>query len=265
MSFYFVLNDHHPTIRKIFQKSANLIPHFQLGPFHFELFDALDDFCTYHVRCGDFKKTINFFDIDAVDLSFCNFRSNVDFVHFVWENYDKFPVQKFAITILPQDDAPVPFRLEDTRLLYLEHYRAPSDGWWKDRENCVQCVGDFHTSLLALCACQLRRDDCPCIVCRRQPPYLRDICSNAYFLNLPDFELNSHTTFQRYVYAVNSGLVSTRKLLPPDFPTIQLVFYHDTFETKTHADCPGGQSWQGTLQRDFDIPADAILALLDEN
>jgi len=31
MSFYFVLNDHHPTIRKIFQKSANLIPHFQLG------------------------------------------------------------------------------------------------------------------------------------------------------------------------------------------------------------------------------------------
>jgi len=48
MSFYFVLNDYHHTIRKIVQKSANLFPHFQLGSFHFELFHALADFCTYH-------------------------------------------------------------------------------------------------------------------------------------------------------------------------------------------------------------------------
>jgi len=217
------------------------------------------------MRCGDFEITINFFGIDAVDSPFCDFRSNVDFVHFVWEHYIKFPVQKFAITILPKDDAPVPFQLEDTRLLYLKHYRALGDGWWKDRENCVTCVGDFHTSLLALCACQLRRDESPCIVCRRQPPSLRDLCSNAYFLNLRDFKLNSHTTFQQYVYAVNSGLVMIRKLLPPDFPLIQLSFVSDTFDTKTHPNCPGGRSWNGTLQREFDIPADAILALSDEN
>ena len=132
-------------------------------------------------------------------------------------------------------------------------------------EKIVLCVVDFHTSLLALCACQLRRDESPCIVCRRQPPSLRDLCSNAYFLNLRDFKLNSHTTFQQYVYAVNSGLVMIRKLLPPDFPLIQLSFVSDTFDTKTHPNCPGGRSWNGTLQREFDIPADAILALSDEN
>jgi len=204
----------------MFQKVENLIPHFQLGSFHFELFHALDDYCTYHVRCGDFKITINFCGVDADDSPFRDFRSNVDFVHFIWENYDKFPTQKFAITILPRDNDPVPFRLEDTMLLYLKHYRALSDGWWKDRENCVQCVRDFHTSLLALSACQLRRDDCLCIVCRRQPPSLRDVCSNEYFRNLQDFELNANTTFQRYVYAVNSGLVPFEQFLPPNFPTI---------------------------------------------
>jgi len=128
MSYYIVLKENHPTVRKIFQKSANLIPHFQLGSFHFELFHALDDFCTYHVRCGDFKITIHFYGVDANDSIFCKFRSNVDFVHFVWENHAKFPVKKFTITILPQNNAPVPFRLEDTRLLHLKHYRAFSDG-----------------------------------------------------------------------------------------------------------------------------------------
>ena len=217
------------------------------------------------MRCGDFKITINFFGVDADDSSFCDFRSNVDFFHFVWENYDKFPIRKFAITILPRDNSPVPFRLEDTRLLYLKHYRALSDGWWNNRENCVQRVGDFHTSLIALSACQLRRDECPCIVCRRQPPSLRDICSNEYFLNLQDFELNANTTLQRYVYAVKSGLVPFENLLHPDFPIIQLVFYYDTFETKTHPDCPGGRSWNGTIHRDFEVISDAISALSDKN
>jgi len=60
MSFYMILNEYHPTILKIFQKRENLIPHFQLGSSHFELFHALDDYCTYHVRCGDFKITIKF-------------------------------------------------------------------------------------------------------------------------------------------------------------------------------------------------------------
>jgi len=70
---------------------------------------------------------------------------------------------------------------------------------------------------------------------------------------------------QRYVSAVNSGLKCTRKLLPPNFPTIQLIFHYDTFETKIHPDCPGGRSLHGTIHRDFDIPSDVISALSDIN
>ena len=127
MSFY-ILNEYHPTLRKIFQICEILIPHFQLGSFQFQLFHVLDDFGSYHMRCDDFEITVKFYGVDADDSLFCDFRSNVDFVHFVWENYDKFPIQKFAITILPQDNAPVPFCLEDTRMLYLKHYRALGDG-----------------------------------------------------------------------------------------------------------------------------------------
>ena len=73
------------------------------------------------------------------------------------------------------------------------------------------------------------------------------------------------TTFQRYVYAVNSGLLPFEKLLPSDFPTIRLVFYYDTFETKTHPDCRGVRSWHCTINRDFEVISDAISALSDKN
>jgi len=154
MSFFIILNDHHPNIRLIFQKSENLIPHFQIGSFQFELFQELDDCCAYHVRCGNFKIIIKVYGVDEDDSLFCNYRSNVDFIHFVWEIFERYPIQKFAITVLPRDNAPIPLRLEGTRLLYLKHYRALSDGWWKDRDNCFECVSNFQISLTAVSACQ---------------------------------------------------------------------------------------------------------------
>ena len=235
LSFFIILDDH-PNIRLIFQKGVKLIPNFELESFHFTLIQALNESCVYHVGCGNFKIIMNIFCVDAD--SRCDYRSNVDFVHFVWEHYERYPIKKFAITILLRDNAPIPLRLEGTRLLFLKHYRALSEGWWKDRDNCVECVANFHISLTIVSACQQPADDCLCIVCRRQPPSLRDLCSNAYFHTLQHFELNANTIFQRYMYAVNSGLVCTSKLIPPNFPTIQLIFYYDTFETNIHSDCP---------------------------
>jgi len=150
MSFDIILDDHHPTIRLIFQNGENVIPNFEIGSFLFELLQALIDSCVYRVRSGDFDTKVIFYGIDAETLY--NYRSNVDFVHFVWEHFERFPLRKFAITILPRDNAPTPFRLEGTRLLYLKHYRAISDGCWKDRGNCVECVYNFHISLQNLSA-----------------------------------------------------------------------------------------------------------------
>ena len=148
LSFFFIILDDHPTIRLIFQKGVNLIPNFEIESFQFTLIQAWNDSCVYQVRCGNFKIIMNIFGVDAD--SRWDYRSNVDFVHFVWEHYERYPIKKFAITILPRDNAPNPLRLEGTRLLYRKHYRALSDGWWKNRDNCVDCVANFHLSLTAV-------------------------------------------------------------------------------------------------------------------
>jgi len=81
---------------------------------------------------------VNFYGVDAD--SRCDYRSIVDFVRFVWEHFERYPIRKLATTFLPLDNAPTLLRLEDTRLLHLKHYRAISDGWWKDRDNCAECL-----------------------------------------------------------------------------------------------------------------------------
>ena len=131
VSFIMILNEH-LTIRLIFQKDQNVIQNFNISSVWFELVQVLNDSCIYRVRTGYFGILMNFYGIDAD--SRCEYRSNVDFVHFVWEHFERFPIRTFAITVLPLDNAPTPLRLEDTRFLYLKHYRAFSDGRWKDRK-----------------------------------------------------------------------------------------------------------------------------------
>jgi len=133
-----LIPDEHPTIRLIFQKGQKVIQNFNIGSFRFELVQVLNDSCIYGVRSGDFDIILHFYGVDAD--SRCDYRSIVDFVCFVWEHFERYPIRKLAITVLPLDNAPTLLRSEDTRLLHLKHYRAISDGWWKDRENCAECL-----------------------------------------------------------------------------------------------------------------------------
>jgi len=87
ISGYMILNDDHPIIRLIFQKGPNVIHHLIIGFFHFELLHKYPDICIYRVRLGYFNAMIFFVGIDT-DSS-CNYRSNVDFVHFIWDNFER--------------------------------------------------------------------------------------------------------------------------------------------------------------------------------
>jgi len=83
---------------------------------------VVKDSCTYRVREGGFDIIVFFYGIEADSRS--DYRSNVDFAHFIWDNFERFSIRKLAITILPSDDAPTPPRLfvtlpSNTRLLYL--------------------------------------------------------------------------------------------------------------------------------------------------
>jgi len=99
-----MIADEHRTIRLIYQKFQNVIQNFNIGSFQFEFVQVFNDSCIYHVRSGDFGIIVKLYGVDAD--SRCDYRSNVDFVHFVWEHFERYPIRKFAITVLPLDNAP---------------------------------------------------------------------------------------------------------------------------------------------------------------
>ena len=144
----------------------------------------------------------------------CNYRSNENFVHFIWDHFERFSIRKLAITLLPTPSATTPLHLfdtllENTRLLYLRYYRAASDDWWKDRKNCDQCIYINRLTLMALSTCRQSENNRSSIICKRQPPSLRDLSSDAYFRDIRHFDFNVNTTFSQYVNAVDSDLVYT--------------------------------------------------------
>ena len=134
----------------------------------------------YRVRLDNFNMTMSFFGIDAD--SRCDYRSNVDFVHFMWHNFERFSVRKIAITILPSDNRkplfPHPFPIPIfTKLVYLKYYRAFS-------ENCDVCTAIHRETTKHLADCSENESNCSCIMCKLQPPSLRNICSDIYFRNI---------------------------------------------------------------------------------
>jgi len=114
-----------------------------------------------------------------------------------------------------------------------------------------------------LVTCPLPESNCSCIMCKRQPSSLRNICSDIYFRNMQNFELTVFTTFEQYVSAVNSEQVHFEQ--PPELTSMRIWYLYDTFGIKFHRYCPGEGSWQGQISSTFEVISDAILALSDEN
>ena len=82
---------------------------------------------------------------------------------------------------------------------------------------------------MPLHACDLS-DGCACKICTRQPPTLAACAQHVLFnytLHLDGFQLDVHSTHNRYVYAARSNRVSRENLLPPEAPVISVSFYYD--------------------------------------
>jgi len=100
--------------------------------------------------------------------------------------------------------------------------------------------------------------------CKRQPPSLRNICSDKYFRDLRHFSFTNSTTFNQYVDAVLSQRVPRERLIPPGFPSLLFSFSYNTFDAKFHRTCPGIRSWHGQISSTFELDSDAISSLTDE-
>jgi hypothetical protein len=230
----------------MFQKHNDYIPSFNINEFKFELISIKDryDMFRYTVSCRGFGMVFLLVGFDVT--RFCNHISNVDFVHFVWDNYRRFSFKKYAINVIPTSTT-MP------RMLCLQYYRAKSDGW-KDNGNCDDCVMENKLALLPLTDCRL--DDCSCTICARQPPSLAHLANHVllnYTLSLKRFTLNEDTTYQQYVYACRSPHVLISNRLPPEYPTIRLWFRcEQDSHFRSHRDCPGSGGWDSTMEREYE-------------
>ena len=165
---------------------------FTLEGFEFDVLDhqVTEDIVIYDLTYGEFKTRLHVWGIDSVRP--CGPESNVDFVHFVWDNTEDFSCLNYSITVLP----PLPTCSRPPQTLYLCHHRAESEGW-KHPRGCSGCASMRSSELSIFNFYCKSPDPCLCFICRRQPPSLAASASNILFkfvFNLDLFQLRRDTT-----------------------------------------------------------------------
>jgi hypothetical protein len=151
-------------LRRIFRQDLDPLDNFYIHGFLFEFSCADDDedIFYYDISCGDFRMSFVFYGIDTTDN--CDTPSNLDFVQFIWLNYECFNFAKYSLTFVRRDYPSLP------ELLCLKYYRAESTGW-TDSIHYGSCVARLQNRLHPVTRC-LRPDDCSCTICiLHLPPY----------------------------------------------------------------------------------------------
>ena len=175
-------------VRCIFRQEPDPLDNFYIHGFLFKISGADDeDIYYYDISCGDFWLPFAFYGIDTTDNS--DTSSNLDFVQFIWLNYERFTFANYCLTFVRRDYLSLP------ELVCLKYYRAESDGW-RDTIHCGSCIARLQNRLRPMTG-YLRPNDCSCTICRRQPPSLLASASNTLFhlvLELDRFALTNETT-----------------------------------------------------------------------
>jgi hypothetical protein len=169
----FIASHDNPILKTILQRHDDYIEQFNIDEIEFLLigFKPGYDVFQYVVSCENFSMIFLIIGIDTSRP--CNPLSNVDFVHFIRDNYRRFNFKKYAITLLPSTTLLLP------QMLCLQYYRRKRDGW-KDYGNCDDCVMEnIHNLRHISDCCQL--DICSCNICARQPPSLPHLATHVLF------------------------------------------------------------------------------------
>ena len=166
--------------------------------------------------------------------------------------------RKHAIAILPDPDC---FKL---RLLCLRHYVVPSLGW-SFGSGCAICRDVSREQVRPTTGCLAPDVACSCTICARQPNSLRDLAFNAHFLlvlNIERFKLTRNVTYSQYRFACESGRVDIERLLPPDFPSITVLYNFSCCSSRpAHATCSPVQSWIAAATGHFSSQMDAVSSI----
>jgi hypothetical protein len=160
----------------------------------------------------------------------CGRRSNVDFVHYMWQNRDMAVFQRHVLTFLPIS----PFT--HRRLLCIRYYKVASTAW-SFTSGCVTCADNFRERLRHNTGCVAPDEACVCNIFRRQPPTLRDMALLTLCImsiNMPRFEVTRYVTYGQYVGALTSGRATGTGLLPPEFPYISTSYQYANHYTRLY-------------------------------
>ena len=179
-----------PIIHFIFQKR-----YYQKFIFYLASVDDEQDLFHYVVSSGDFRITVAVFGIDTTNH--CGPFSNVDFVHYVLDNFLCFSYKKYAIAFLPSS------KPNKSKLMCLKYYRAESDGW-KDSANCDDSIERHMDVLRPYHPCSLPAE-CSCNLGTLQLLSVLDFTRHTLFnftFHIDRFTLTVEKTYQQYVHAV---------------------------------------------------------------
>jgi len=93
------------------------------------------DTVEYTLTHGEFRARLNVIGIDSVT---CRTDTNVDFVHFFWENFEQFSCTRYSITPLPPHVDPS----SRPQTLNLAHHKGESNGW-RHQNGCTMCSSEY--------------------------------------------------------------------------------------------------------------------------
>jgi hypothetical protein len=137
VTVYVALTDH-PALNLIFQRVPLPIEDFtveELFGFDLRFVDDEYDIVSYIIRFENVHIAVTFYGIDVRE---CGPRSNVDFIHFIWKNFERFNFRKYAVTLNPSDnDCELPM------MRFLKDYSADSEGW-RDFGNCSEYLLQYQ-------------------------------------------------------------------------------------------------------------------------
>ena len=146
----------------------------------------------------------------------------------------------------------------------IRHYDVPSVGW-SFGSGCTICSALAREQVRPLSGCLAPDETCGCNICTRQPPSLKALAFNAYFtlmLNIERFQLTRHVNFSHYRGACSSGRVDIEQLLPPEFPSITVLYTFSCCPSlPSHATCSPGQAWIAAATRQFASREEAVAAI----
>jgi hypothetical protein len=132
-------------IQLLLRRSPVRVPVFSFDGIVFTLLKAHEDidYREYELRWEDLILTVCFYGADASNPY--GPASNLDFVNFMWREFELLNCLCYAVTVLPRDND-----WDEPRLMYLEHHRSNSDRGLLNR-NVKVAFGSYNVLCAILC------------------------------------------------------------------------------------------------------------------